>query len=228
MPMSRETERRIWLTALLLSSLAGVVIWYVERLAAAPTSQWWAQTVAHFSFFTISTNSLIVIMAAVLLFGRGRLHGWFSSPSIQAAFSLYIAFVGLGFWLLLGGSRGMVTLMDWIPEICAHSLSPILGAVYFLRAVPKGSLTWADPVRWLIYPVLYLVYWLFHGPRVGYYPYFFVDVNAIGYGGVALWSLALIVFLLLLGALMVSIDHWLGKATAQSAPVVADGVDHAS
>ena len=228
MALSRAKERQIWLGALLLSSLAGVTIWYVERLLAAPLNRWWTESVAHFSYFTISTNSLIVIMAAALLFGRGRLHRWFSIPSVQAACSLYIAFVGLAFWLLLGGSRGMVTLMDWIPEICAHSLSPILGAVFFVRAVPKGTLSWLDPVRWLSYPVVYLVYWLFHGPRAGYYPYFFIDVDAIGYGGVALWSLALIVFLLLLGALMVGIDRWLGNIKAQSALAAVDGADHAS
>jgi hypothetical protein len=60
---------------------------------------------------------------------------------------------------------------------------------------------------WLLYPIIYLAYWLIRGPRVGYYPYFFIDVNALGYSGVALWSGALIVVFLLLGSLMLLVDR---------------------
>ena len=43
---------------------------------------------------------------------------------------------------------------------------------------------------------------------MGYYPYFFVDVNRLGYGGVALWSGALIVVFLVLGSIMWRVDVW--------------------
>ncbi|MEJ2750444.1 MAG: Pr6Pr family membrane protein, partial [Anaerolineae bacterium] len=69
-------------------------------------------------------------------------------------------------------------------------------------------LTWQHPFVWLAYPIAYLVYWLIRGPRVGYYPYFFLDVNALGYSGVAIWSGALIVIFLVLGTLMWRIDRW--------------------
>ncbi|MCP5099270.1 MAG: hypothetical protein GY943_27265, partial [Chloroflexi bacterium] len=40
------------------------------------------------------------------------------------------------------------------------------------------------------------------GPLVGYYPYFFLDVDELGYAGVAAWSGILILFYLVLGNLM--------------------------
>jgi hypothetical protein len=63
----------------------------------------------------------------------------------------------------------------------------------------------------LIYPLLYLIYWLIRGPRVGYYPYFFLDVNALGYSGVAVWSAILLVAFIILGFLMLFINsgRWL-------------------
>lgn len=193
---------------MLLSSLIGVTYWYIKRLTAAPFAEWGSETVVMFSFFTNFSNLIIIIMAAALLAGRGWLYGWFKSPVVQAACCLYIAFVGLGFWFILGGPTYVQNWLDWIPEITAHTLSPILGVVYFLRGVPKGELTWKHPFIWLAYPIAYLIYWLIRGPIVGYYPYFFIDVNLLGYSGVAIWSGALIVFFLLLGTIMWRIDRW--------------------
>ncbi len=207
MKKENTNEGRILLWAMLLSSLIGVSIWYIRGLAASPFAEWGERTVATFSYFTNFSNGMIIVMAATLLLGRGRLYNWFKSSSVQSAFCLYIAFVGLGFWFLLGGPGELVTLLDWIPEMTAHTLSPILGAIYWFRVIPKGQISWRDPVLWLIYPIAYLVYWLFRGPLVGYYPYFFVDVNALGYSGVALWSGALIVVFLLLGSLMLLVDR---------------------
>jgi hypothetical protein len=203
-----RNERQILLWALFLSSLIGTTYWYLKRLTAAPLGQWGTETVEFISFFTNLTNLIVIIMAGALLFGRGRLANWFKSPTVQAACCLYIAFVGLAFWFLLGGPTYIQTTLDWLPEITAHSLSPILGAIFWYRCVPKGQMAWRHAVLWLAYPIAYLVYWLFRGPLVEYYPYFFIDVNALGYGGVAVWSGALIVVFLVLGTLMWLIDRW--------------------
>ncbi len=192
---------------MLLSSLIGISIWYLERLSSAPLNEWAGETVTTFSFFTNFTNALIIVMAAALLAGRGRLYSWFRSPAVQAACCLYIAFVGLGFWFLLGGPGELRTLSDWVAELTAHTLSPILGAIYWYRVIPRGHLSWRHPFLWLSYPIAYPVYWLFRGPILGYYPYFFIDVDALGYSGVALWSGALIVVFLLLGSLMLGVDR---------------------
>jgi hypothetical protein len=216
---NRSRERRFLLWAMLLSSLTGTSIWYIQNLVAAPIAEWGRQTVVSFSYFTNLTNAIIIVMATALLAGRGRVSRWFNSPSVQSACGLYIAFVGVGYWFLLGGPLQPETLLDWTPELTAHTLSPVLGVVFWFRAVPKGQLRWRDPALWLLYPIAYLVYWLFRGPRVGYYPYFFVDVNALGYAGVALWSGALIVVFLFLGLLMLLVDRRsAARPNAQGAP----------
>lgn len=193
---------------MLISSLTGVAYWYIKRLTAVPFSEWASETVVMFSFFTNLTNLLIIVMAGALLLGRGRLYRWFKSPVVQSACCLYIAFVGLGFWFILGGPTYVQTVWDWIPEVTAHTLSPILGVVFFVRGVPRGALTWKHPFLWLAYPIAYLIYWLIRGPIVGYYPYFFIDVNLLGYAGVAAWSGALIALFLALGTMMWGYDRW--------------------
>lgn len=215
MNMSGKTEPKKILWVMLISSLTGISYWYLKRLIAAPASDWFSETVVMFSYFTNLTNLLIVIMAAALLAGRGRLYNWFKFPAVQAACCLYIAFVGIGFWFILGGPTYVQSVWDWIPEVTAHTLSPILGIVYFYFGVPDGELTWKHPFIWLAYPIGYLIYWLIRGPIVGYYPYFFVDVNLLGYGGVAIWSGALIVVFLILGTIMWRVDRWQASRQVQ-------------
>jgi hypothetical protein len=55
---------------------------------------------------------------------------------------------------------------------------------------------------------------------VGYYPYFFIDVNALGYSGVAIWSGALIVLFLILGTIMWRIDRWQVSRKANLSAIV--------
>ena len=199
----RRPVLRVWLW----SSLIGVSIWHVRRLVEAPVSEWLTETIITLSYFTNLTNILIVVMAWALLRGRGRLAEFFAAPSVQAACSLHILFVGLAFWFVLGGPQDVEAWWLWIPEATAHTLSPLLGVVWWARYVPWGALRPAQPVVWLGYPIAYLAYWLVRGPIIGEYPYFFIDVNELGYDGVAVWSGILIAGFLVLGGMMLGVDR---------------------
>ncbi len=214
---AQASAARALLFVWLASSVIGVGIWQVNRMASSSVVDWPAQTVITFSYFTNLTNALVVVLAGALLVGRGRLARWVAAPPVQAAISLYIVFVGLGFWFLLGGPEPIDRWWLWIPEATAHTLSPILGLVFWVRHVPTGSLRPRHPVLWLAYPIAYLAYWLVRGPIVGSYPYFFTDVDALGYGGVAIWSGALIVAFVVLGTSMLAVD----RTRARRRPVVA-------
>jgi hypothetical protein len=208
--VERPWERAV-LWVWLASSGVGVGIWHVRRLVNAPVSEWLTEHIITLSYFTNLTNTLIVVMAATLLSGRGRPARWFSSPPLQAAFSLYILFVGLAFWSVLGGPEDVEAWWLWIPEVTAHSLSPLLGVVWWVGAVERGRLRLWHPFAWLAYPIGYLGFWLVRGPIVGEYPYFFIDVDALGYGGVAVWTGILVAGFLILGLVMFAIDRVRGR-----------------
>ena len=199
--------RRLALQVWLWSSLIGVSIWHVRRLVEAPVSEWLTETIITLSYFTNLTNILIVVMAWALLRGRGRLAGFFAAPSVQAACSLYILFVGLAFWFVLGGPQDVEAWWLWIPEATAHTLSPLLGVVWWARYVPWGALRPVQQVVWLGSPIGYPAYWLVRGPIVGEYPYFFIDVGELGYAGVAVWTGILVAGFLVLGLVMWGIDR---------------------
>jgi len=196
---------RLW--AWLGSSAVGVGIWHVRRLVNAPVSEWLTEHIITLSYFTNLTNTLIVVMAASLLSGRGRIARWFSRAPVQAAFSLYILFVGLAFWFVLGGPEDVEAWWLWIPEVTAHSLSPLLGVVWWVGAVERGRLRLWHPIAWLGYPIVFLGYWLVRGPIVGEYPYFFIDVDELGYAGVAVWTGTLVAGFLVLGLVMWVVDR---------------------
>jgi lysylphosphatidylglycerol synthetase-like protein (DUF2156 family) len=204
-------ERRL-LQVWLASSAVGVGIWHVRRLVNAPVSEWLTEHIITLSYFTNLTNTLIVVMAVALLRGRGRLARYFVPAPVQAAFSLYILFVGLAFWFVLGGPQDVEHWWLWIPEVTAHTLSPLLGIVWWAGAVSTGLLRLWHPFVWLAYPIAFLGYWLVRGPIVGEYPYFFIDVSELGYAGVAVWTGILVAGFLALGLVMWVVDRLRSRA----------------
>jgi hypothetical protein len=84
---------------------------------------------------------------------------------------------------------------------------PVGYVVYWLLFAPRAELSWKDSVTWLIYPGVYLVYVLARGAVSGLYPYPFVDVNVLGYGGVLARSGLLMLVFLGMGLLVVAVGR---------------------
>jgi hypothetical protein len=69
----------------------------------------------------------------------------------------------------------------------------------------EGRAGRGDPVRWLAYPVGYLVYALARGAVDGWYPYYSLDVGALGYAPALANALMLGVAMLIAGYVVVGI-----------------------
>ncbi|MDR0670994.1 MAG: Pr6Pr family membrane protein [Oscillospiraceae bacterium] len=104
-------------------------------------------------------------------------------------------------------------------NIFVHLLTPVLVILDWLLFDEKGHYRASDPLRWAIIPLCYLLYALIAAPLgVTYlggsrYPYFFVDIDLIGVGGVARYVLAVTVVFMVLGYIMVGLDRWMGRHT---------------
>ena len=136
-----------------------------------------------FSFFTIQSN----ILAVVALFALVLVPPATRTPlfdGVRSAAVLYIAITGVVFALLLAGlQEELQTTTSWV-DFVVHKLMPVVLVTDFLVDRPRHRLPRWTVLAWLGYPLAWFVYTLARGARVDWYPYPFVDVSELGYGGV--------------------------------------------
>ncbi len=134
-----------------------------------------------FSFFTILTNILVALCFTFLLLKPNTKWGiFFSKPATLTAITLYIAVVGIIYNVILRflwSPQGLQLIVDEL----LHSVIPVWFILYWCLFVPKQTLQWKNILPWLIYPALYCIYALIRGAISGFYPYPFIDVDALGY-----------------------------------------------
>ena len=131
---------------------------------------------------------------------------FFRRPSVQAGTAVYIAIVGIAYHLLLRqlwNPQGAQLVAD----IVLHSVMPAAYLLYWFLFAPRTGLHWKDAVAWLGYPGVYLVYSLARGAAIGVYPYPFVDVNLLGYGGVFVRAAIFLLAFLAMGLLVVAVGR---------------------
>jgi hypothetical protein len=170
--------------------------------------------VQFFSYFTIETNILIAA-AITIVAARPQAEQYLTRPSVKSALVVYIMIVGLVYTALLRNlwdPQGMQLVADTV----LHDVVPILYPLFWLVFLPKGSLRWADPAVWLIYPALFFVYSMLRGLAFGVYPYPFIDAGRLGFERVSLNALALLAVFFGLGVILTAIDHALAPDTRGS------------
>lgn len=135
----------------------------------------------YLGFFTILTNLLVAITLTRVV----RARGFGATPSDLSTITgvvLAIAIVGVAYHTLLSGRVPAMGPLWWTADRMLHYLTPTATVMWWLVFVPTHTLRYRDPLAWLVFPVSYLVYALGRGAIDGWYPYFFIDVSAIGYG----------------------------------------------
>jgi hypothetical protein len=176
-------------------------------LVQAPAAMLGA-VITYFSFFTILTNFLVaLVLTAAAVRPRAQWGQWVLRPSVQASTAVYIAIVGIVYQLLLRhlwNPQGA----QWVADVLLHSVIPVGYVLYWWLFAPRDELSWMNAIGWLVYPGAYLVYTLARGAVSGLYPYPFVDVNALGYGGVLTRAAGLMLVFLGMGLLIVAIARW--------------------
>lgn len=114
---------------------------------------------------------------------------------IMVTFLVYSILLGnpfsADFWLSLG-------------NMAKHVVVPVLFILDFFLFDEHGTVGVLDPLKSVVIPLIYVGYIMILGAAIeGFkYPYFFLDVNELGYGGVAVWVLILLVVFIAIGYLM--------------------------
>ncbi len=161
-------------------------------------------------FFTILTN-LAVGIAFAQIARRGRQA---VSPLVLGGLMLAIMLVGLVFNLLLPGMQ-QGTWADFLGDKIHHVIVPLAVPLWWLAFAEHGRLTWRAPSAWALYPLAYAAYVMTRaqfeplgGPQR--YPYFFMDVDRLGWGPAIGNMAAIAAAFMLVGWLVVWLDRRLG------------------
>lgn len=91
-----------------------------------------------------------------------------------------------------------------IASHCLHIFAPLLFIIDYFLFEEKKSISVYAPLFSVIIPLVYVVYIFILGAAIKdfEYPYFFLDVNDIGYGGVMIWVVVLLAVFTGLGYLL--------------------------
>jgi hypothetical protein len=160
-------------------------------------------------YFTVLTNIFVAIIATRLALGRAT-KGVLSAPGTLAAATVYILVVGLIYSLLLRSLWAPVGLHKLADEIL-HDVTPILFVVWWVLFAPKRGLRWSQPLKWLLYPLVYFAFAVALGVSTGRYLYPFADITRLGLASVVRNGALLLVLFWVLGTVTVALASIRGE-----------------
>lgn len=156
-------------------------------------------------FFTFLSNVLVALTSFQLAMSWDWDRTW---HVLRIAGIACISITGVVFNVLLveGPMHGLMAVNNFFVHIATPILAPLLWLLFGPRAT-----TWRRVLLAAIIPIAWLVVTLVRGAITGFYPYFILDVGAIGVGGVVVYVGAILVFYFLLATIMWAVDRWLTR-----------------
>ena len=160
-----------------------------------------------FSFFTVLTNTLVVVVLSYALVKReSAAKRFFLAPTVSSAIATSIVVVSLAYNLLLR-HLWSPTGFQFIADELLHDVMPVLFVIYWWRCVPKGTLRFKHIGGWVIYPLVYFGYVLLRGHLLGQYQYPFIDVDSLGYPQVFVNAGGILAGFVLIALAVVGLDR---------------------
>lgn len=160
-----------------------------------------------FSFFTVLTNTLVVVVLSYALVKReSAAKRFFLAPTVSSAIATSIVVVSLVYNLLLR-HLWTPTGFQFIADELLHDVLPVLFVIYWWRCVPKRTLHFKHIGVWVIYPLVYFGYVLLRGHLLGQYQYPFIDVDSLGYPQVFVNAGGILAGFVLIALAVVGLDR---------------------
>lgn len=179
-------------------------------------------------YFTNISNFLClgVMIAELVQTVKKKGDGCVSAvPTLKFVGMLGILLTFLVFNFMLAGAAGRDPQLNWrIGSLTFHVILPIMYIADWFLFYERKKCKWYYPVVSAGFPLAYAIFLLIHaailrfdssiltptGTGVLIYPYFFVNIDTQGIGGVLMWVAILAVAFIALGFIFFGIDR-LGK-----------------
>lgn len=170
----------------------------------------------YLGFFTILTNALVAIALSAQALGLDdRIGRFFRRPGVTTAIAASIAIVMLTYNLLL---RQLWQPQGWnlVADVLLHDVMPAVFLLFWWFVVPKETLRLRQLGAWLCYPLGYLAYALIRGAINRWYPYPFVDVNALGYPRVLINACGVAIAFIVAALSLLGLARWQLRRSARA------------
>ena len=152
-----------------------------------------------------------------------------AAPVLKFIGMLGILLTFLVFNIMLAGAEGRDPQLNWrVGSLCFHVVLPVMYIADWFLFYERKNCKWYYPIASLAFPVAYVVFILIQAVIMGFdtsilipgtttpliYPYFFVNLETQGVGGVLKWILILLVGFMAMGYIFFGLDK-LGKKKTQ-------------
>ena len=186
--------------------IVSVAFWQANGVQHLGISVW-----NFFSFFTIQSNLLTIVVFAVgaVMMLRSREPESVRWATFRACVATYMIITGIVYNLLLRGIElPQGSTLEWSNEIL-HLVAPIAVLLDWLFAPGRQRLDFSRIAIIVIFPIVWIAYTLIRGPFIVseiagtpyWYPYPFLDPNLPGasYWTVAGYSVAIAIAIIVVG-----------------------------
>lgn len=175
--------------------------------------------------FTNQCNFLClgIMIAELVQTAKKREDGFVSvSPLLKFVGLVGIVLTAAVFYAMLAGTRDPASNFR-VGTILMHLVLPLMYFADWALFYEKGTVKFVYPLVSAILPFAYVVFIYLHAAILGFdtsiqnfnqngpfiYPYFFLNIEKIGVGGVAKWCAVLLAAFIVVGYLLLGIDRLL-------------------
>ncbi len=171
--MNKEKCKNYLLLLIFLVTLAGISLDIYNRAIDRGI----IYALFSFKYFTLQSNFLLLIYSATELFmgkiPKNKLH-----PFILGPITSYILLTGLVYLIILEPIYDLHGL-ERLSSVLLHYISPVLMFSYWLIA-EKRRYHFNEFFKWLIYPIIFMIWGLFLALAFKDYLYPFFDIAEYG------------------------------------------------
>lgn len=164
-----------------------------------------------YAHFTNISNFLClgVMITALIQTAKKKEDSYVTAiPMLKFIGMLGILLTFLVFNILLAGVEGRDPQLNWrIGSLCLHVVLPILYIADWFLFYERRKAKWYYPIAAVIFPIIYIIFIFVHAAILNFdssilmpgtttpliYPYFFLNIDTQGVGGVIKWILILLV-----------------------------------
>ena len=182
--------------------------------------------------FTNLSNFLCIgVMAAELIQTAKKKEDSYvkAVPTLKFIGMLGILLTFLVFNIMLAGAEGRDPQLNWrVGSLCFHVVLPIMYIADWFLFYERKKCQWYYRIASIAFPLIYIIFIFIQAAIMGFdtsilipgtttpliYPYFFVNLETQGVGGVIKWILILLVAFVAVGYLFFGLDK-LGKKKVQ-------------